>query len=148
MPRYRCRVDELATTLRARGMRLTEPRRRVVDAVRRLGHATPDAISAELCADGGDELALSTVYRNLDALEAIGVVSHTHLDHRSPTYHLADHADHVHLVCRGCGVVFETATATTDGLVGNLRDRYGFEADVKHLAIHGWCATCSASRST
>jgi Fur family ferric uptake transcriptional regulator len=33
---------------------------------------------------------------------------------------------------------------TADPLVGNLLTLHGFEADVKHLAIHGWCAACSA----
>ncbi|HET7476941.1 MAG TPA: Fur family transcriptional regulator [Dermatophilaceae bacterium] len=139
-------MDDLAATMRARGMRMTAQRRRVIEAVRRLGHATPDAVATEVQRDGEGELALSTVYRNLDALQALGVVSHTHLDHRAPTYHLADHADHVHLVCLSCGRVDESWVETTEQFVGNLRERHGFEADVRHLAIHGWCATCSVQR--
>ena len=73
--------------------------------------------------------SLSTIYRNLEALEGVGVVSHTHLDHRAPTYHLADHADHVHLVCLSCGAVIESAVAAADPFVGNLLTRYGFVAD-------------------
>jgi Fur family ferric uptake transcriptional regulator len=76
--------------------------------------------------------------------EQVGVVSHTHLDHRSPTYHLCEHADHIHLVCLSCGAVIESAVTTADPFVGNLLTRHGFAADVKHMAIHGWCAACSA----
>jgi len=125
-------------------MRLTRQRERIVDAVRALGHATPDRLAAAVAQDGGPALSLSTIYRNLEALEEVGVVSHTHLDHRSPTYHLSDHADHLHLVCLSCGAVIESAVTTADPLVGNLLTRHGFVADVKHLAIHGWCAACSA----
>ena len=125
-------------------MRLTRQRERIVDAVRALGHATPDRLAAAVAQDGGPALSLSTIYRNLEALEEVGVVSHTHLDHRSPTYHLSDHADHLHLVCLSCGAVIESAVTTADPLVGNLLTRHGFMADVKHLAIHGWCAACSA----
>ena len=125
-------------------MRLTPQRERIIAAVRALGHATPDGLAEAVGRDGGPALSLSTIYRNLEALEAVGVVSHTHLDHRSPTYHLSDHADHVHLVCLSCGAVIESEVATADPFVGNLLSRHGFVADVKHMAIHGWCAACSA----
>lgn len=125
-------------------MRLTTQRERIIAAVRALGHATPDGLAAAVGRDGGPALSQSTIYRNLEALEQVGVVSHTHLDHRTRTYHLADHADHIHLVCLSCGSVIESAVATADPFVGNLLSRHGFVADVKHMAIHGWCAACSA----
>ena len=125
-------------------MRLTPQRQRIIDAVRALGHATPDGLAAAVARDGGPALSLSTIYRNLDALEQVGVVSHTHLDHRSPTYHLADHADHIHLVCLTCGTVIECEVEAADPFVGNLLSRHGFVADMKHMAVHGWCAACSA----
>ena len=96
------RVQDIVASLRARGMRMTPQRRRVIAAVEKLGHATPDALAATVAHDGGAALPLSTIYRNLEALEELGVVTHTHLDHRAPTYHLAEHADHLHLVCLGC----------------------------------------------
>ncbi|MDQ1482187.1 MAG: Fur family transcriptional regulator, ferric uptake regulator [Actinomycetota bacterium] len=137
-------MQDLGERLRASGMRLTRQRERIIAAVRELGHATPDGLAATVAADGGPALSLSTIYRNLEALEEVGVVSHTHLDHRSPTYHLSDHADHIHLVCLSCGSVIESAVATADLFVGNLLTRHGFVADVKHMAIHGWCPACSA----
>ena len=129
-------MSDLGESLRARGMRLTPQRARIIDAVRALGHATPDLLAAAVGQDGGPTLSLSTIYRNLEALEEVGVVSHTHLDHRSPTYHLADHAEHLHLVCLSCGVVIESPVVTADPFVGNLLTRHGFVADVKHMAIH------------
>ena len=137
-------MTELGDSLRARGMRLTPQRSRIIAAVRALGHATPDGLAAAVGQDGRPALSLSTIYRNLEALEEVGVVSHTHLDHRSPTYHLADHAAHLHLVCLSCGTVIESAVVAADHFVGNLLDRHGFVADVRHMAIHGWCAACSA----
>jgi Fur family ferric uptake transcriptional regulator len=137
-------MTDLGERLRASGMRLTRQRERIIDAVRALGHATPDGLATALARDGGPALSLSTIYRNLEALEEVGEVSHTHLDHRSPTYHLSDHADHIHLVCLSCGTVIESVVATADPFVGNLLTVHGFVADVKHIAIHGWCAACSA----
>jgi len=123
-------------------MRLTPQRRRIVDALTSLEHGTPDAVAATVAEDGGAALPLSTIYRGLDALEELGIVSHTHLDHRAPTYHLADHATHIHLVCLGCGTVSEAPIATAADFAGNVRDATGFDPDVTHMAIHGWCASC------
>ncbi|MGZ4744898.1 MAG: Fur family transcriptional regulator [Oryzihumus sp.] len=137
---------DVGESLRAKGMRMTPQRERILDAVRRLGHATPDAIVEAVGADGGPPLAPSTVYRSLEVLEELGVVSHTHLDHRSPTWHLADHADHLHLVCMGCGATIESDVEHASGFAGNLLAAHGFVADIKHMAIHGWCEQCSKQR--
>lgn len=128
--------------LRAAGLRLTSPRRRLLSALGALGHATPEALTTAICADGGGSLPASTVYRNLEALTAAGLVGHSHLDHGAPTYHLAEHGDHLHLVCRGCGSVQEADPDLATALRRNLRSGHGFEADVTHMAIHGRCARC------
>ena len=135
-------MSDLGAALRARGMRLTPQRRRIVAALSNLEHGTPDAVAARVAEDGGAALPLSTIYRGLDALEELGIVSHTHLDHRAPTYHLADHATHIHLVCLGCGTVSEAPIGMAAEFAGNVRDATGFDPDVTHMAIHGWCASC------
>jgi Fur family ferric uptake transcriptional regulator len=85
---------------------------------------------------------ISTVYRTLELLEELGLVTHTHLGHGPPTYHAATDDDHVHLVCRVCGSVSETAPGLVDGVVAELLDTEGFRADVGHLAIFGTCREC------
>ena len=127
--------------LRAQGYRLTPQRELVLDAVARLGHATPEEI-ADAVQETAKGVNISTVYRTLELLEQLGLVSHTHLGHGAPTYHSADDADHVHLVCRVCGVVSETTPEVVGQVVDRLVAEQGFQADVRHLAIFGTCATC------
>ncbi|PKW26653.1 Fur family transcriptional regulator [Phycicoccus duodecadis] len=135
-------MSDLGAQLRARGKRLTTQRERVLAAVGRLGHATPDEITDSVGDDGGAALPVSTVYRSLDALQELGLVGHTHVDHRSPSYHLAEHATHLHVVCRGCGWVGEVPLQMADELVARVDDQLGFAADVSHAAVHGLCRTC------
>jgi Fur family ferric uptake transcriptional regulator len=104
---------------------------------------TLEAVVVRVSSLGGVGLAASTVYRALDALESLGIVGHTHLDHRAPAYHLADHADHVHLVCRGCGKVEQCPRELADGFAGNVLADTGFVADVTHMAVHGVCRRCA-----
>lgn len=131
----------LSARLRARGFRLTPQRQLVLEAVGELGHATPEAIAAAVrkIASG---VNISTVYRNLDLLEELGLVSHTHLGHGAPTYHLASDDDHLHLVCRDCGTVTEVPPLVVQDVVVGLAQEHGFTADVGHFAIFGRCAGC------
>lgn len=136
-------MSDLGERLHAHGMRLTSQRRRVLEAVSRLGHSSPEAIVDAVAADGGSPMSASTVYRSLDALQELGLISHTHVDHRVPSYHLTSHATHVHLLCRRCGSVGEVPTELADGFVAGLAERTGFVADITHAAIHGLCARCA-----
>jgi Fur family ferric uptake transcriptional regulator len=131
----------LQDELRAQGYRLTPQRQLVLEAVMRLGHATPEAVADAVQATA-QGVNISTVYRTLELLEQLGLVSHTHLGHGAPTYHSADDADHVHLVCRECGIVTETTPEVVAEVVGRLVDEQGFQADVRHLAIFGTCRDC------
>ena len=136
--------DEWHSELRARGYRLTPQRQLVLDAVRTLGHSTPEEIAAAVQAQS-ESVNLSTVYRTLDLLEELGLVTHTHLGHGAPTYHPADEADHVHLVCTRCGGVQSVPADVVRALAGSLQARHGFEVDVAHIAMHGRCADCVAA---
>ncbi|MFQ6171480.1 Fur family transcriptional regulator [Oryzobacter sp. R7] len=138
-------MSDLGERLRAQGKRLTSQRERVLAAVGRLGHGTPEEVAEAVCADGGPSVPASTVYRALDALQELGLVGHTHVDHRAPSYHLADHATHLHLVCRGCGWVGEVPLDVADELVSRVDERLGFAADISHAAVHGLCRTCRES---
>ncbi len=72
-----------ADRLRERGYRLTAQRELVLAAVEELRHATPDEVHAHVHTRA-PTLNLSTVYRNLEVLEELGLVRHAHLTDRSP----------------------------------------------------------------
>jgi Ferric uptake regulator family len=74
------------------------------------------------------------------------MVTHTHLGHGAPTYHLATDADHVHLVCRDCGRITEIGPDAIRPLITALDERHGFETDVGHLTVFGRCADCRTAR--
>jgi Fur family ferric uptake transcriptional regulator len=127
--------------LRARGYRVTPQRQLVLEAVTELSHATPEDICGRV-QETARGVNISTVYRTLELLEQLGMVTHTHLGHGAPTYHLAAAADHVHLVCRGCGEVTEVRPELVQGLVTTLDEELGFSTDVRHLTVFGNCRAC------
>ena len=115
-------VAPLAERLRARGLRLTTQRQRVLAAVAALEHATPEEIATRLREEAGPDGAApdtSTVYRNLAA-------EHPHL----------------HVVCASCGEVSSVDPALLDGAAERLAADLGFQLDVGHVALSGTCRAC------
>ncbi len=135
--------ETLADVLRARGLRLTAQRQLVLEAVHGLGHATPDQVHAKVSAVAAG-VNITTVYRTLELLEELGLVTHAHLSHGAPTYHTVGAEQHVHLVCRACGGVAEVPSGTLTALADQLEGERGFLVDLGHVALFGVCAHCGS----
>jgi Fur family ferric uptake transcriptional regulator len=131
----------LAEMLRAKGLRLTAQRQLVLEAVHELGHATPDQVHAKVSAVAAG-VNITTVYRTLELLEELGLVTHAHLSHGAPTYHSVGEAQHVHLVCRACGGLTEMPSGMLSHLAQSLDREYGFLLDIGHVALFGVCMRC------
>jgi len=139
-------ADLLTDALRARGLRATPQRQHVLSAVDALGHATSEQVLEHVRRTDAD-VSLATVYRTLELLEDLGLVTHAHLEHGSPTYHSTRRHEHLHLVCRSCGTVAEVDAAHGHALAEAVLRDTGFVTDVRHLALHGLCADCAAAES-
>jgi Fur family ferric uptake transcriptional regulator len=136
------RANDLDQVLRAQGLRVTPQRQLVLEAVTQLRHGTAEQV-CERVQQTAPAVSLSTVYRTLELLEELNVIGHTHLGHRAPTYHPASHDDHIHLVCRTCGVVQEADVHQALTLAAEITRQTGFRCDVTHLSLDGRCADCS-----
>ena len=135
----------LAAVLRAKGLRLTAQRQLVLEAVHELGHATPDQVHAKV-AEVAAGVNITTVYRTLELLEELGLVTHAHLSHGAPTFHPVGEALHVHLVCQACGQVSELPSGFLAPLAQSLERERGFLLDIGHVALFGLCAGCGDNR--
>ena len=109
----------------------------------RLGHATPERMLTEVqrIAEG---VNISTVYRTLEVLEAVGLVTHAHIGHGSPAYHSVSEQAHIHLVCGRCGTVYSVEASVAEPFAQVLVERTGFVTDISHVSVHGICAECLA----
>ncbi len=135
--------SSLAEVLRSRGLRLTAQRQLVLEAVHELGHATPEQVHAKV-SEVAAGVNITTVYRTLELLEELGLVTHTHLSHHAATYHAVGEVQHAHLVCRTCGGVTEVASRQLAPLAEALEAEQGFLIDIGHVALFGLCAHCGS----
>ena len=136
------RSEAIVALLRAKGGRMTSSRRVIIEVLLSGdAHLTADAI-AEAVQRHHPDIHRSTVYRTLDTLTELGVVTHVHLGHGPSVFHLADE-DHHHLVCSRCGGVIELPTKKLAALKRTIERDYRFRLDPAHFALGGSCAACS-----
>jgi Fe2+ or Zn2+ uptake regulation protein len=137
-------VEEVLALVRRQGGRVTSSRRLLLRALfDARDHRTAEELAAEV-QELAPDVHLSTIYRNLDELERLGVVVHAHLGHGPATYHLAT-AAHGHFVCEDCGAMIEAPDELFRGLARSARAEFGFTIDPHHFAVLGRCADCAAS---
>ena len=132
----------LIAELRKQGYRLTPQREMIVQAIAHAGrHVTAEEILKQVQART-TAVNVATVYRTLELLAELGLVSRADLGGGKVTYASIRHGPHCHLVCRQCGCVIEADHALVAPLAEQLQEQYGFEADLNHCAVSGLCAAC------
>ncbi len=135
-------ADEALGLLRARGGRVTASRRLLLEALFDAeGHLSAEELAADVHRRAPD-VHLSTIYRNLEELEALGVVAHTHVGHGAATYQLTASA-HGHFLCESCGEMLDAPDAMFRDLRRAAKSTLGFSIDPGHVAILGRCAACT-----
>jgi Fur family ferric uptake transcriptional regulator len=85
---------------------------------------------------------ISTIYRTLNLLKKLRLVSETDLGEGYVRYELLERERHHHLVCRRCGESCAFEHEFLKPLQVRLLKKYGFTADLDHFAIFGLCQRC------
>lgn len=136
-------LADLVAELRARGLRATTARLRVLEQLAAAGdaHLTADEL-AQRVADTTPGVHLSTIYRTCDALVDAGILAPAPLTDGRSSFHLAGDSHH-HAVCSRCGATVSLPPEALEPLRRRLRRDHGFEADPHHLTITGLCRRCA-----
>ncbi len=136
------RRGRLASALQQAGYKLTNPRLAVL-AVLESGacHASPNEVY-DLGRAMYPELGLSTVYRTLDILTALGLVRPTYLGDAAQRFTLHHDRQHHHLVCEDCGEITDVEEDDLADLTTRIAKRLGFQAHGHYLEIYGLCRRC------
>jgi Fur family ferric uptake transcriptional regulator len=133
---------EIVKKLAEKEYRLTPQRLMIVSAIENSdGHISAEEIYAQVVAKY-PYVNISTVYRTLELLKELGLVTEADFGEGRVRYHPAGKGHHHHLVCTQCGTVIDLDESLLSSLEGMLLREYKFSADLKHLAIMGRCARC------
>ena len=133
---------DIISKLSEQGYRLTPQRMMVLSAIENSdNHISAEEIYAQVVTKYS-HVNISTVYRTLELLKRLGLVTETDLGGGRVRYHPTDKGHHHHLVCQECGKIIDLDESVLSSLKSALLREYKFSADLRHLGIFGRCADC------
>ena len=134
--------EDIAGKLSKQGYRLTPQRLMVLAAIENSdSHISAEEIYVQVVAKYPN-VNISTVYRTMELLKRLGLVTETDLGEGRVRYHAAEKGHHHHLVCRECGAIIDLDELLVAPIRSALLREYKFDADLRHLAILGRCVNC------
>ncbi len=136
-------LEDIVSKLSELGYRLTPQRMMIVSAIEKSDdHISAEEIYAQVVAKY-PHVNISTVYRSLELLKRLGLVTETDFGGGRLRYHPVGKGHHHHLVCQECGAIIALDESLLSSLKNALLREYKFSADLRHLAIFGRCVKCS-----
>ncbi len=135
--------EDIVSKLSELGYRLTPQRMMILAAIENSDdHISAEEIYAQVVAKYPN-VNISTVYRTLELLKRLGLVTETDFGGGRLRYHPVGKGHHHHLVCQECGAIIALNESLLSSLKSALLLEYKFSADLRHLAIFGRCVNCS-----
>jgi Fur family ferric uptake transcriptional regulator len=135
-------TGDIITRLSRKGFRLTPQRIMILEAVEAANdHVSADELYTRVC-ERYPHLNISTVYRTLELLKELDLVTETDMGDGRVRYHSIRKGHHHHLVCQNCGRIVDLDESVLAPLKDVLYRQYRFDAELKHLAIFGRCQQC------
>ncbi len=127
--------------LRAARLRATPQRRLLIELLRTRTHR-PVSVE-ELHTLGTGKFDLTTAYRTLETLSALGLVRRIAIDHNRALFELAGEHHH-HAICTSCGRIEDVSTCVSPSLDEKVRKSVRFSRINSHaLEFFGVCTKCA-----
>lgn len=135
-------AEDVATLLARHGYRVTGPRRTVVATVLEQDRPfTSEQIVARL-RETSPEVGRATVYRTLELLASLDVLSRVLRSDGHPAYITGAPGHRHHLVCSHCGTTVAFSACPVADLVSDLSRDTRFQIDGHLLEVFGRCPDC------
>ena len=132
----------IGSKLNRLGYRLTPQRLMVLKTVEEAnGHISAEEIHAQVRARY-PQMNISTVYRTLELVKELGLVTEADLGDGRVRYHCMGKGHHHHLVCEKCGEIIDMEESILSPLWAEIQRRYNFRVNMKHLVFFGLCPKC------
>ena len=140
------RETDAATLIRRVGLRVTEPRRAVVDALRDKPHSSADAVYREVSTTV-PQTSIQSVYNALGDFADAGLVRRIEPAGRPGLFELRVDDNHHHVICTACGAVEDVDCAIGDAPCLTPSDAHGFAVHTAEVTYWGLCPSCVAAAS-
>lgn len=141
-------MDLLKDKLKETGFKITPQRRAIVEIL--IQHNDKHLSSEEiydLVRENCPEIGLATVYRTMQLLDDVGVISKLNLDDGCIRYEICldknDSHNHHHLICKNCSKIIEVKEDLLDTIENEIQKHYKFDILDHDVKFYGLCEECS-----
>jgi Fur family ferric uptake transcriptional regulator len=136
-------APHIRTILSQHGYRLTGPRGLIVDqALRHDRPFTAEQLVSELRTHAEASIGRATVYRTLEILASVDVLSRVIQPNGNAAYVVDAPGHRHHLVCSSCGTTISFTSCPVDTLVQHLTADTRFTIHDHLLEVFGTCPDC------
>ena len=133
---------KLLQALKDQGLRMTPQRAIIIGVIEELkGHITAEEIFQKV-QQISPYISLATVYRTLELLRDINLLTQTDFGHGQAHFALKAHGSHHHLVCLQCNSIEEFDDNLFDSIRETLEASHGFQVQTEHMSLFGLCQGC------
>lgn len=135
-----------AELIKAAGLRVTDSRKAVVEALREHPHASADDLFRQV-AIAVPQTSLQSVYNALTDFVEAGLVRRIEPAGRPGLFELRVDDNHHHLICSECGVVHDVDCAHGEAPCLQPAGAHGFAIAEAEVTFWGICPACASAAS-
>ncbi len=139
-------ADELTTSIRDAGLKVTEPRLAVLRALEAKPHADADTVFGAVKRDLPGT-SLQAVYGVLSALTAAGLLRKIEPAGSSARYERRTGDNHHHLVCTQCHAIQDVDCVVGQAPCLTASDDGGFAIHTAEVTFWGLCPQCQTAQT-
>lgn len=139
--------DDLKIQLQQHGMQVTAQRLATMRAVASHPHATADELIVDVRSVIG-AISRQAVYNTLAALVEKNLLRRIQPSGAAARYENRVGDNHHHLICRGCGIVFDVDCSVGAAPCLSVSDPHGFRIDEAEVIYWGHCPPCQQPAAT
>ncbi|MDD3050929.1 MAG: Fur family transcriptional regulator [Candidatus Cloacimonetes bacterium] len=135
---------KLKEFLKIRKMKLTVPRKIILDAVFQTHeHFDVESIYNQI-KDKHKNVSLATVYRTIPLLTEAGLVKPALRSNSKDLYeHIYGHPQHLHFICNECNSVYEESIDKIEKQIVAMAESRGFTISDINIKVKGLCQDCN-----
>ncbi|MBZ4488741.1 transcriptional repressor [Microbacterium sp. cx-55] len=130
------------TAIRGAGLRVTDTRRGVYDALRGMAHARVDEVHSRVRADV-PAISLQSVYNALGDFVDAGLARRIEPAGHPGLYEMRVDDNHHHLVCTSCGRVEDVDCVVGEAPCLQPANTHGYRIHTAEVTFWGLCADCA-----
>ena len=135
---------DLIAELKKNGYRITKARTAVCSILENSGHfhLTAEEIFKRVITKSKVKIDRATVYRTLDSLEELNLITHAHRPHDSGYYFINKDNLNTHIICKSCNKIVDIPKKSQETILKNIRNETGFKSIDSIYIIRGFCKNC------